>query len=283
MGQHVDGVIAADPVRCSLPAAGHRTGDRARRHRRSTPSNVLQVLLRDAYLNYRRRRRRRSTRSTPTSPPPIFRAVGAGPGRLARRWSRRWPRPAPRAGIRIWSAHPTEQKTLAGTTRRRRVPDRRPSPTRPACSSTTGPAGKLDYYLTTKVTVEDLACTGARPDRDGPPGPRLRPAGRRGARCPRTCTGPGGGGLPAGQPRDERQRLRAGRRHARAAAAWTTATSPARRARSSGRDVQVVTSILQPGRARDLHARRSPSRTATVSVWTTPTLTDPGFVSASCP
>ena len=50
----------------------------------------------------------------------------------------------------------------------------------------------------------------------------------------------------------------------------------------AGRDVKVVTSWLAPG-AHETYRVDVPVRDGRVTVWTTPTLTSPGQVTATCP
>lgn len=274
MGQTVDGVIAADPVgaRYVLEATGPVTEPGGGT---ITASDVLQVLLRDSYRDI----------ADPASADAfyagvavsIFRAVGAGQGdqqglvtALARAGSE--------GRIRLWSAHPEEQETLAGTTIGAAFLTG-DFPDSTGVFLNDGTAGKLGYYLTTTVTVEDLQCSGAdatatvRLDLDyDPPGDLTA--------LPLYVTGTAPTGLPVGHlstnvtvyapvgaplqalGRDD------------GFVSGTTATV-------AGRDVQVVTSTLAPGDS-ETYRVVVPVRDGVVSVWTTPTLTSPGFVTGSC-
>lgn len=274
MGQTVDGVIAADPVgaRYVLEATGPVTEPGGGT---ITASDVLQVLLRDSYRDI----------ADPASADAfyagvavsIFRAVGAGQGdqqglvtALARAGSE--------GRIRLWSAHPEEQETLAGTTIGAAFLTG-DFPDATGVFLNDGTAGKLGYYLTTTVTVEDLQCSGAdatatvRLDLDyDPPGDLTA--------LPLYVTGTAPTGLPVGHlstnvtvyapvgaplqalGRDD------------GFVSGTTATV-------AGRDVQVVTSTLAPGDS-ETYRVVVPVRDGVVSVWTTPTLTSPGFVTATC-
>ena len=112
MGQTVDGVIAADPVgaRYVLEATGPVTEPGGST---ITAADVLQVLLRDAYRDIADPATADAFYAGVAAS--IFRAVGAGQGdqqglvtALARAGSE--------GRIRLWSAHPDEQETLARTT-----------------------------------------------------------------------------------------------------------------------------------------------------------------------
>lgn len=274
LGQRVDGVIAADPVgaRYVLKATGPVTEPGG-----STidAADVLQVLLRDSYR-------------TLTDPADadvfyagvaasIFRAVGSGQGdphglvtALARAGTE--------GRIRIWSAHPDEQATLAETTVGAAFLTG-DFPDAVGVFLNDGNAGKLDYYLTTTATVEDLQCSGDDPtatvrlDLDYQPPADV-------ASLPEYVTGTARTGLPVGHLSTNvtvyapvgapLQALRLGDGFV----SGTTATV-------SGRDVQVVTSTLAPGAA-ETYRLTVPVRDGAVTVWTTPTLTSPGFVTATC-
>jgi hypothetical protein len=272
MGQQVDGVIAADPVgaRYVLKATGPVVEPGGSK---IDAADVLQVLLRDSYRKY----------ADPADADgfyagvaaSIFKAVGAGQGdphglvtALARAGTE--------GRIRIWSADPKEQATLAGTTVGAAFLTGKFGDSAGVFLND-GTTGKLDYYLTTKVTIEDLKCTGAEPtatvrlDLDYKPPADV-------ATLPSYVTGNSGlpvGNLatnitvyaPVGAPL---QALGLGDGFV----SGTTATV-------AGRDVQVVTSMLTPG-ATDTYRVTVPVRDGVVSVWTTPTLTSPGFVTASC-
>jgi hypothetical protein len=129
------------------------------------------------------------------------------------------------------------------------------------------------------VTVEDLQCSGDDPtatvrlDLDYQPPADV-------ADLPQYVTGTAQTGLPVGVLSTNitvyapvgapLQALRLGDGFV----SGTTATE-------AGRDVQVVTSTLLPG-ATETYRVTVPVRDGTVSAWTTPTLTSPGFVTAAC-
>jgi hypothetical protein len=274
MGQTVDGVIAADPVgaRYVLEATGPVTEPGGST---ITAVDVLQVLLRDAYRDM----------ADPAAADAfyagvavsIFRAVGAGQGdqqglvtALARAGSE--------GRIRLWSAHPDEQATLAETTIGAAFLSG-DFPDAVGVFLNDGTAGKLGYYLTTKVTVEELGCSGADPtatvrlDLSYDPPDDL-------ASLPVYVTGSSAAGLPVGvlatnvtvylPVGSPRQDLRLGDGYV----GGKTATM-------AGRDVEVVTSLLEPGES-ETYRMTVPVRNGVLSVWTTPTLTSPGFVTATC-
>jgi hypothetical protein len=273
--QHVDGVIAADPVgaRYLLQATGPVT---AKGGTTVSASDVLQVLLHDAYLNS----------DDPATidgfyadvAAAIFGAVGSGQGD-AHGMVTALSKAGAEGRIRIWSAHPAEQKTLVGTNLGGAFlsGDHRDAT---GVFLNDGTGGKLDYYLTTKVTIDDLECSGRKPtatvrlDLDYAPPPTV-------GQLPAYVTGPGLGGLPVGSLRTNVSVYSAvGEKLAplglnAGIVAGTTG-------KASGRDVQVVTSVLEPG-GHESYSTTVPVQNGAVTVWTTPTLTDPGFVSATCP
>lgn len=275
MGQHVDGVVAADPVgaRYLLDATGPVTDVDGTT---VNASDVVRVLLHDAYMNIADPAQVDQFYANVAAA--IFAAVGSGQGdthglvtALTKAGSE--------GRIRIWAADPDEQSTLEGTTIGGAfLSGDYPDATGVFLNDGTG--GKLDYYLTTKVTVEDLQCSGPAPtatvrlDLDYDPPADV-------AQYPAYVTGSGQGGLPLGSlmtnvsvysvvggslgPLGLDDGFVAG--HSGTA---------------SGRDVDIVTSVLHPGE-RATYWTRVPVKDGTVSVWTTPTLTESGFVTASCP
>ncbi len=192
-GQHVDGVVAADPVgaRYLLSATGPVT---AKDGTTVTSSDVVRVLLHDAYHNI----------SDPAAvdafyadvAASIFSAVGAGQGdthglvtALAKAGSE--------GRVRIWSASPDEQKALAATTIGGAFLSGADSANATGVFLNDGTAGKLDYYLTTKVTVEDLQCVGPDPTATVRLDLSYAPPAEV-AQLPTYVTGPGRDGLPRG-------------------------------------------------------------------------------------
>lgn len=274
MGQRVDGVIAADPVgaRYVLKATGPVIEPGGTK---IDAADVLEVLLRDSYRTIPDPRDADAFYAGVAAS--IFMAVGSGQGdpqglvsALARAGTE--------GRIRIWSAHPEEQETLAETTVGAAFLTG-DFPDAVGVFLNDGSAGKLDYYLTTTLTVEDLQCSGDEPtatvrlDLDYQPPADV-------ASLPEYVTGTAQTGLPVGVLSTNvtvyapvgapLQALGLDDGYV----SGTTATV-------AGRDVQVVTSTLVPG-ATETYRVTVPVRDGVVSAWTTPTLTSPGFVSAAC-
>lgn len=273
-GQTVDGVIATDPVgaRYVLEATGPVTEPGGST---ITAVDLLQVLLRDAYRDIADPAAADTFYAGVAAS--IFRAVGAGQGdqqglvtALARAGSE--------GRIRLWSVHPQEQATLVRTTIGAAFLSG-DFPDAVGVFLNDGTAGKLGYYLTTKVTVEDLQCTGPEPtatvrlDLAYDPPDDLSP-------LPVYVTGPATAARPVGVLSTN-------------VTVYAPVGSPLQDLRldegyvgglvatQSGRDVESVTSLLEPG-ASETYRVAVPVHDGTVSVWTTPTLTSPGFVTATC-
>ncbi|MDM7855467.1 DUF4012 domain-containing protein [Cellulomonas alba] len=272
-GSKVDGVIATDPVAAKylLDVIG---AVHVKKGPTLTAGTLLPAVLHDSYL---------------TTPDPaandrfyakvataIFRAVGAGQGGDQRGVVDALGRAGSEGRLRIWSAHADEQRRLVGTT--------------VGAAFLTGPhgddagvflddatAGKLDYYLTTRYSITDLRCTGADPGATvrvsldyHPPanvttfpeyvtGPHVVPVGDLATRVSVYA--------PQGAPRPE---LRVGDGFV----SGVTGTA-------NGRQVQSASSLLKPGGSA-VYTFTVPVRNGAVDVWTTPTLTSPGHVHATC-
>ncbi|MDQ0372101.1 DUF4012 domain-containing protein [Cellulomonas humilata] len=276
IGSHVDGVVATDPVAVSylLSATGAVTEPGGVQ---IDTTNVLQVLLRDAYLTYGDDADSGDKFYTGVAAT-IFQAVGSGQGD-----SRAVVDALARAGaegrLRMWSAHPEEQERLAATSVGAAFLSG-PFPDATGVFLNDGTAGKLGYFLSTAVTVENLRCTGPEPmatvrlDLSYAPPADVES-------YPRYVTGWSGTDLPVGW-----------------LATNITVYSPVGAELdaiglddgfvlggtgvTSGRDVKVVTSWLAPG-AHETYRVDVPVRDGRVTVWTTPTLTSPGQVTATCP
>jgi hypothetical protein len=275
VGTQVDGVIATDPVAVSylLGAVGSVTEPGGLQ---LDEGNVLKVLLRDTYLTYGDDAAAGDAFFTGVAAT-IFRAVGSGQGD-----SRAVVDALARAGaegrLRMWSAHPEEQERLAATSVGAAFLTG-PFPDATGVFLNDGTAGKLGFYLRTTLTVEDLRCDAPEPtatvrlDLDYAPPPDV-------ATFPKYVTGWSGTSLPVGWLATNitvyapvgasLESLRLGDGYV----SGGTGTA-------SGRQVQVVTSWLQPG-AHETYRFDVPVHDGRVDVWTTPTLTSPGQVTASC-
>jgi hypothetical protein len=274
VGDDVDGVVATDPVAVAglLKVLGPVTVPDGTR---LTADTLLPTVLRDSYLRFPDALD--GDRFFTSVAGTIFGAItttsadtlalaeaAAEQGRDGR--------------IRIWSAHPDEQTRLAAT------------PLGAAfLSGGFGDAagvflndatmGKVDYYLRSTVTVEDLRCTGPHPsatvrmdlaydppaDIAGAPAYVLghSPAVTPGwAASTVTVYAPVGAELEA-----------IGRNDGFVSGAKTEI---------AGRAVDVVPSLLAPG-GRQTFRFDVPVRDGRVDVWTTPTVASPGFVGAVCP
>ena len=255
MGQHVDGVIATDPVAVSylLGATGPVTEPGGLQ---IDASNVLQVLLRDAYLTYGDDAAAGDAFYTGVAST-IFRAVGAGQGD-----SRAVVDALARAGaegrLRMWSAHPEEQKKLAATSvgaafltgpfpdADGRVPQRRDR----------GQARLLPEHGGHRRGPA-LQRARTRPRRSGSTSATRRPPTSR----PSRSTSPGWTrhGCPwAGSRRTSRCTRRWVPRSTRCG--WDDGYVSGGTGEVAGRSVQVVTSLLEPGGARDVPVRRPGAR-----------------------
>lgn len=276
IGTAVDGVIATDPVAVSylLGATGPVTEPGGVR---LDAANVLQVLLRDTYLTYGEDGEAGDRFYTDVAST-IFRAVGAGQGD-----SRAVVDALARAGaegrLRMWSAHAAEQERLAATSAGAAFL------TGPFADATgvflnDGTAGKLGYFLSTAVTVEDLRCAGPDPRAtvrlDLSYAPPADVAG-----FPRYVTGWSGTALPVGWLATN-VTFYAPVGADLDAIARDEGVVLGGTAEATGREVKVVTSWLAPG-AHETYRVDVPVRDGRVAVWTTPTLTSPGLVTATCP
>ncbi len=276
MGSTVDGVIATDPVAVSylLGATGPVTEPGGLQ---IDAGNVLQALLRDSYLTYGDDAAAGDAFYTGVAAT-IFRAVGSGQGD-----SRAVVDALSRAGaegrLRLWSAHPKEEERLAGTSVGAAFLTG-PFPDAAGVFLNDGTAGKLGYYLSTSLTVQDLRCDGPSPtatvhlDLDYAPPADV-------ADFPRYVTGWSGTSLPVGWL-------------ATNISVYAPVGAPLEAlglddgyvsggtGQVAGRSVQVVTSWLAPG-GHATYTFDVPVRDGAVTVWTTPTLTSPGQVVATCP
>lgn len=275
MGQHVDGVIAADPVgaRYLLQATGPVT---AKGGTTVNAADVVDVLLHDAYLNIVDPAKVDQFYADVAAA--IFGAVGTGQGNthdLVTALSTA----GSEGRIRIWSADADEQGTLAATPLGGAfLSGDFPDATGVFLNDGTG--GKLDFYLSTQVTIEDLRCSGPDPsatvrlDLDYAPPANI-------AGLPAYVIGPGVNGLPLGTLATNISVYSAvGEKLA--PLGLDGGTVGGKTGTATGRDVEIVTSILPPG-GHESYTVTVPVKDGAVSVWTTPTLTDSGLATATCP
>jgi hypothetical protein len=276
IGSTVDGVIATDPVAVSylLGATGPVTEPGGVQ---IDEANVLQVLLRDTYLTYGDDADAGDRFYTGVAAT-IFRAVGAGQGD-ARAVVDALARAGAEGRLRMWSAHPQEQHQLEGTSVGAAFLTG-PFPDATGVFLNDGTAGKLGYFLSTAVTVEDLRCEGPDPRATVRLDLSYAPPADVAA-FPRYVTGWSGTSLPVGWLATNISvyapvgaELDAIGRDDGFVLGGT--------AEAAGREVQVVTSWLAPG-AHETYRVDVPVRDGRVTVWTTPTMTSPGLVTAACP
>lgn len=276
MGQHVDGIIATDPVAVSylLGATGPVTEPGGLQ---IDASNVLQVLLHDAYLTYGEDAAAGDAFYTGVAST-IFRAVGSGQGD-----SRAVVDALARAGaegrLRMWSAHPEEQKKLAATSVGAAFLTG-PFPDAAGVFLNDGTAGKLDYYLSTAVTVEDLHCSGPDPTATVRLDLSYAPPADV-ATFPHYVTGWNAETVPVGWVATN-VTVYSPVGASLDALRWNDGYVSGVTGQVAGRSAQVVTSLLEPG-GHETYRFDVPVRDGQVTVWTTPTLTNPGQVVATCP
>ena len=270
-GQHVDGVIATDPVAAGelLKATGPVT---------VTPgttvdaASLVPALLHDAYVRfpYTDGRNEQADAFYVQVAAAIFRAVGNGQGDRLGVVSA-LVQAAQEGRVRVWSAHDDEEgRLLASSVGAAFLTGAYPDDAGVFLDDAT--AGKLDYYLRTTVTVEQMRCSGPDPTATvrldlsyAPPAdvatlpayvlgvtPQWGHPGRLQTNISVYA--------PAGAQLD---------------ALGLTGTQ-------GGRQVQVVTSRLDPG-GQASYRFQVPVRDGQLRVWTTPTLTGSGLVTASCP
>ncbi len=273
-GGQVDGVVATDPVAVSylLGAVGGVQTSAGLLDQRS----AVAALLRDPYVN--QMGAAAADKYFGEAATAIFGAVVSGHGDPARLVDA-MAKAASDGRVRVWSAHPEEEQRLATRTLGAAFLSG-PYADVTGVFLNDGTAGKLDYYLTTKVTVEDLQCTGPTPTADvrldltySPPAdvaswPR-ETAGRATGFAPGTLVTDLSVYAAQGAPL---QSLRLG----------ADSVVSGLGAEQSGRQVQVVTSVLAPGQSATYRVQ-VPVRNGKVQVWATPTVSSSSFVTASCP
>lgn len=273
-GQQLDGVIATDVVAVSdvMRATGPVT----------TPSgvsldadSVVDVLLNEAYLELDRDQADAFFGEVAAT---LFQAVNSGaadPRTLVSEAAGA----AGQGRVRVWSAHEDEEADLAASSVGGAFLTG-PYPDAVGVFFDDGTGGKLDYYLSTSVTVEDLQCTGDSPtatvriDLDYEPPDDV-------ASMPWWVVGIDAAGLDPGDlstnvsvfaPVGARlDALGLGDGQFVSGASGTL----------DGRAVQTVTSRLSPGDSVTYRAQ-VPLRDGQLQVWSTPTLTSSGLQTAYC-
>lgn len=275
-GGEIDGVIATDPVAVSylLEATGAvvEPGGLS-----LDASNFLPELLHDSYLRIQDPLEADTFYTGVATA--IFRAVGSGQGD-ARRVVEELGRAGGEHRVRVWSAHPEEERELAETAAGGAFLSGGADGAAGVFLDD-GTAGKVDYFLRTDVSVEQVRCETTsttavvRVDLAYDPPADI-------AAYPRYVTGDSRSGLPTGW-----------------VATNLTAYAPVGgalvstrlddgavgglRATEGGREVEVLTSRLAPGeRATYRFEIRTPRAAAELPVWLTPTLTSPGVLAATC-
>ncbi|MGW6132171.1 DUF4012 domain-containing protein [Cellulomonas sp. NPDC055163] len=306
VGTPVDGVLAMDPVAVAylLDATGPVEAGGVE----LTADTVLDVLLREAYVRLPEAEEADAFYADVASA--LFTAVSSGRGET-RDLLDALARASDERRVRVWSAHPAEQDRLArtslgadflarpgdtayavqlpgaGTALGGSGLDTGSPAAAPGVFLDDGSGGKLDYFLTTDLTVEELRC--AAPPAPGWATAVLRldlaytPPGDIAA-YPRYVTGTAATGLPVGgvatnitvyaPPGGRILEQRVGDQLVGGA----TATE-------QGRAVSTLTSRLLPGERatyRFTVTVPAPAPGDRLDVWTTPTLTAPGTVTGAC-
>jgi len=275
-GGEIDGVIATDPVAVSyvLKATGAVVEPGGLR---LDSGNFLHELLRDSYLRLPDPLEADAFYTGVAST--IFRAVGSGQGD-ARRVVEELGRAGGEHRVRVWSAHPEEEKSLAQTSAGGAFLSGGADGAAGVFLND-GTAGKLDYFLRTDVTVEEVRCgptsTTAVVRLDlayDPPADIVD--------YPRYVTGYSGSDLPTGWVATN-VTVYAPVGGTLVSARVGDGVVGGMRAIELGREVEVLTSRLAPGeRATYRFEIRSPGAAPELPVWLTPTLTSPGVLAASC-
>ncbi len=281
-GLHVDGVIATDTVAAAqlLKATGAVT----------TPTgttldagSLVKALLHDAYIDlpYTNTPHGQDNAAADAlfleAAAAIFHAVGNGQGdRLA--VVDALAKAAQQGRVRIWSSHPDEQSSLAAS----RVGAAFLSGSYPNDAGVfldDGTAGKLDYYLKTKVSIEDLRCGGPDPTATVRLDLTYSPPSNV-TSLPHYVTGYPVSALPTGWLATNISVYTPVGAQLGALALDDTFVSGTS-AIDGGRAVQVVTSWLRPG-GHATYRATVPIHDGSLTVWSTPTLTSDGMQTASC-
>lgn len=273
VGGAVDGVVATDPVAVSYLVGAVGTVQTPTRS--LDEASVVPALLRDAYTSWHGAEAADAYFEDAATA--IFGAV-AGGGTDPEKLVQAVGKAASEGRFRVWSAHPEEQGRLVARSIGAAFLSG-PSTDATGLFLNDGTAGKLDYYLRTEVSIDALQCTGASPT----------------ARVRLTMTYQPPAGVTSWPPEVAGWSARAP-----VGSLVTTVSLFAPQghdlsslrlgddafvsglvARQDGRQVQVVSSTLAPGQSA-VYSVQVPVVDGRVQVWTTPTITSPGFVSASC-
>ena len=281
-GQHVDGVIVTDAVAASklLRATGPVATPSGRTLEAGT---LVSTLLRDVYaeLPYQTGPNSKGNAAADElylqASAAIFRAVGNGQGSRVAAVDA-LTKAAQQGRLRIWSSHPDEQSVLAAS----RVGAAFLSGSYPNDAGVfldDGTAGKLDYYLKTKVSIEDLRCGGPDPTATVRLDLTYSPPSNV-TSLPHYVTGYPVSALPTGWLATNISVYTPVGAQLGALALDDTFVSGTS-ATDGGRAVQVVTSWLRPG-GHATYRATVPIHDGSLTVWSTPTLTSDGMQTASC-
>ncbi|HEY0118830.1 MAG TPA: DUF4012 domain-containing protein [Cellulomonas sp.] len=273
-GEQVDGVIATDVVAVAdvMRATGPVT----------TPSgvtldadSVIPQLLQQAYLRLDRDQADAFFGEVAAS---VFGAVTGGhadPRSLVRDAADA----AGQGRVRLWSAHDDEQAQLLATTIGGAFLTG-PYPDAAGVFLDDGTGGKLDYYLTTAVTVEDLQCTGPDPTATVRIDLSYKPPDGVAA-LPWWVVGIDASGLPPGDLATNVSVYAPVGAPLTALGIGDGQFVSGATGSIAGRAVQTVASQLAPGESVTYRAQ-VPIRGGSLPVWSTPTLTSGGLQTAVC-
>ena len=180
--------------------------------------------------------------------------------------------------LRVWSAHPVEESVLVPTTVGAAFLTG-PHAHDPGVFLNDGSAGKLDYYLTTSLTVSGLECSGPRPTATLRLTLRYDPP-KDVASSPLYLQGPG---IPGVAPGDVSTSISfyAGSGDQVGPITLDGKSIGGRLVERAGRGTVTVTSVLAPG-GTAVYEVAMPVPAGGASVWTTPTLTQGGQVVRAC-
>lgn len=274
VGGQVDGVVATDPIAVSYllgAVGGVQTSNGVLDQQSAVPS-----LIRDPYAGGVAAKA--ADKFFAQAATAIFGAVVSGHGDPARLVDA-MAKAASDGRVRVWSAHPEEEQRLSVRTLGGAFLSG-PYQDATGVFLDDGTGGKLDYYLHTAVSIENLRCTGSAPTADVRLDLTYSPPADV-ASWPRETAGRATGFAPGTLVTDL------------SVYAATGATAPSIRmgdnavvsgltAQQDGRQVQVVTSALAPG-ASVTYRVQVPVRHGQVQVWATPTVSSPSFVTVTCP